>query len=466
MPLTDLRLVLFDFGGTLDGPGVPWVDRFAAAYREAGLDFPAEALRQAAAVGTRSAYQTPAVAGYDLRETVTFHVACQFAHLDIADAAAAERIVATFVRDATAALSASRSLLERLRHRFRLGVVSNFYGNLDRILSWAGISPLLSSVVDSSVAGVSKPDPRIFARATAQAGVGAAETLYVGDSLQQDIIPARAAGLRTAWLVGPHGDVMPEGPDDAADVRLRTLDDLERLLCMKAGIIAAGHGERLRAGGIREPKPLVRVAGTALIDHTLHAIRTAGLLQVACIVNEESAAVEAHCRETARGLSVTFLRRTTPSSMESLFALEPHLRDGRFLLLTVDGIVAPAAVRDFVTTAIRRHDADAVLAVNSFIDDEKPLHVACSADGRITSLGKAAAASPLVTAGFYVLRSTIFAEVDAARAAGLMALRDFFAHLLVRGYRMYAEHVPKCIDVDRPQDLSAAEAFVRSGYRA
>jgi len=464
--LTDLRLVLFDFGGTLDGPGSPWVDRFAAAYREAGLEVPADALRRAAAVATRSTYRTPAVAGYDLRETVAFQVACQFAHLGIVDSAAAETIVATFVRDATAALEASRCLLERLRRRFRLGVVSNFYGNLDRILSSAGISPLLSSLVDSTVAGMSKPDPRIFALATAQAGVAAAETLFVGDSLQQDIVPARAAGLHTAWLVGPHGDVAPHDPEDPADVRLGALDDVERLLCMKVGIIAAGHGERLRVGGIREPKPLVRVAGSALIDHTLHAIRTAGLRQVTCIVNEESAAVEAHCRAMATRAALTFVRRTTPSSMESLFALEPHLGDGRFLLLTVDAIIAPAAVRAFVMAAIQRDDADAVLAVNSFIDDEKPLHVGCSADGRITSLGESAAASPFVTAGFYLLHPRVFAEVEAARAARLMALRGFFAHLLKRGYRMYAEHVPKCIDVDRPGDLSTAEAFVSGGYRA
>jgi NDP-sugar pyrophosphorylase family protein len=115
--------------------------------------------------------------------------------------------------------------------------------------------------------------------------------------------------------------------------------------------------------------------------------------------------------------------------------------------------------------AIRRDDADAVLAVNSFIDDEKPLHVDCSADGRVRALGDAAAGSPLVTAGLYVLSPTIFAEVETARSAGFAALRYFLAHLLVRGYRMYAEHVPKCIDVDRPGDVATAEEFVRSGYR-
>jgi FMN phosphatase YigB (HAD superfamily)/dTDP-glucose pyrophosphorylase len=463
--VSDLRLILFDFGGTLDGPGVPWVDRFAVAYGRAGLEIPAERLRRAAAVGTRSAYDTPAVAGYDLRETVAFHVAAQFSWLGIVDAAAAERIVAIFVRDTTTALATSRSLLERLRRRFRLGVVSNFYGNLHRVLSSAGIAPLLSSIVDSTVAGIRKPDPRIFELAIAEAGVGASETLYVGDSLEQDIVPARAVGLRTVWLMPFLGETISREQRDRAELCVGALDDLERLVCMKAGIIAAGHGERLRTAGISEPKPLVRVAGTALIDHTLHAIRSAGLREVACIVNEESAAVETHCRESSTGLAITFVKRTTPSSMESLFALEPHLGDGTFLLLTVDAIIAPAAVRDFMMAAIRRDDADCVLAVSSFIDDEKPLHVGCLADGRVTALGDAAAGSPLITAGLYVFRPTIFAEVEKARSAGFTALRYFLAHLLAHGYRMYAEHVPKCVDVDRPDDLLSAEQFVRSGYQ-
>jgi NDP-sugar pyrophosphorylase family protein len=235
---------------------------------------------------------------------------------------------------------------------------------------------------------------------------------------------------------------------------------------MKAGIIAAGQGERLRQAGVPGPKPLVHVAGVPLIGHTLNAIRAAGLREVVCIINEESAAVETYCRGHAADLSLTFVHRTTPSSMESLFTLAPQLGDEPFLLLTVDAIVAPAALADFVLRARGRAEADGVLAVNSFVDDEKPLYVAGDAEGRITAIGAAAGASPLITAGFYVLRPTIFAEIAAARAARFTALRQFLAHLVARGYRLYAECVPKCVDVDRPEDIATAEAFIRSGYTA
>lgn len=234
---------------------------------------------------------------------------------------------------------------------------------------------------------------------------------------------------------------------------------------MKAAIIAAGQGERLQRAGVSGPKPLVRVAGAPLIDHTLNAIRAAGLREAVCIINEESEAVATYCAPID-DLALTFVRRTTPSSMESLFTLAPHLQDDAFLLLTVDAIVAPAAMREFVRTARNYDSADGVLAVTSFVDDEKPLRIACDAANRITAMGDAASQSPIVTAGFYVFRPSIFAEIPAARAARFGALRQFLGHLVTRGYQLFSATVPKSVDVDRPEDIATAEAFIRSGYAA
>ena len=117
-------------------------------------------------------------------------------------------------------------MLERLARRYALGVVSNYYGNAERILTDAGMGRLFGAVVDSSVCGLSKPDPAIFALAVARLGVPAERALFVGDSLAQDIIPARAAGLRTALVIGP-GTAPETSPADAC---VRNLADVERLL--------------------------------------------------------------------------------------------------------------------------------------------------------------------------------------------------------------------------------------------
>jgi NDP-sugar pyrophosphorylase family protein len=150
--------------------------------------------------------------------------------------------------------------------------------------------------------------------------------------------------------------------------------------------------------------------------------------------------------------------------MESLITQAPHLDHAPFLLLTVDAIFAPALLRDFLAGAARHRDADVVLAMTDFVDDEKPLRLAVGDEGRVTALGTAARSSPLITAGFYVFHPRVFAEIDAARAARLNALREYLGHLLQRGYRVYAVGVGKSVDVDRPEDVIAAEAFVRSGF--
>jgi NDP-sugar pyrophosphorylase family protein len=235
---------------------------------------------------------------------------------------------------------------------------------------------------------------------------------------------------------------------------------------MKAAIIAAGLGERLRTAGFAQPKPLVSIAGKPLIDYVLAAVAQAGVAQVACIVNQESRGIEEHCREAWPAVHFEFVRRTTPSSMESLFTLSSMLGDERFVLLTVDAVFAPAALRGFLAAADARSDAHGVLAVNGFVDDEKPLWVALDSGGTIRVMGPEAHDSGVVTAGFYVFDPVIFREVAVARARQFSALREFLGHLLASGYRMYGEVVPKTVDVDRPADIAVAEAFIRSGFAA
>ena len=223
-----LRAVLFDYGGTLDGAGRHWLPRFFDTYRAAGLALTFDRLRDAFDHATRCAYAEARLADMSLRETVAFHIARQMEHLDINDDVVAARVCAAFVRDSLAALEDSRAVLARLGGRVRLGVISNFYGNLERILEEAGVAALLATIVDSGRVGMHKPAPEIFALALRRIGCAPAEALYVGDSFEKDIVGAHAAGLRTAWLVGP--TERPCSNPEIVDLRLRALGDLETVI--------------------------------------------------------------------------------------------------------------------------------------------------------------------------------------------------------------------------------------------
>ncbi len=230
---------------------------------------------------------------------------------------------------------------------------------------------------------------------------------------------------------------------------------------MKMGIIAAGTGERLARGGIPTPKPLVPIGGRPLIARVIDAAARINVDSIAVIVNDVNPAVAGFLRSNRSPVPLKLVVKTTPSSMESLFCLAPLLSDEPFVLFTVDVVFGQQTLEDFVQSAKTLKDSKGVLALTRFIDDEKPLWVDIDGGNRITAMGDAAVGSQFVTAGFYYFSPDVFAEIDRARKKKLNALRQFLGHLIDNGYPIHGIPVSKTVDVDYPEDIQKAEAFLR-----
>lgn len=90
-------------------------------------------------------------------------------------------------------------------------------------------------VVTTDTFGVGKPDPRVYLRACKLAGATPASSMSVGDTLPTDVVGARRAGLRAAWLQRP-GVPPPRAagwgtPIDDPGVRIvSSLDEVAALL--------------------------------------------------------------------------------------------------------------------------------------------------------------------------------------------------------------------------------------------
>ncbi len=87
------------------------------------------------------------------------------------------------------------NVLEKLRPRFQLAVVSNFDGRLRFILEHLGISRYFAHVFVSSEIGADKPDPELFRRAVKFIDLKPNEVLHVGDDSERDWKAASEAGL-------------------------------------------------------------------------------------------------------------------------------------------------------------------------------------------------------------------------------------------------------------------------------
>jgi putative hydrolase of the HAD superfamily len=95
---------------------------------------------------------------------------------------------------------AAPALTELRASGARLVCVSNWDYALPDVLERVGLRPLLDGVVTSAAVGARKPDPRIFREALEVAGCDAGEALHVGDSSEEDVAGASAAGIRALLL--------------------------------------------------------------------------------------------------------------------------------------------------------------------------------------------------------------------------------------------------------------------------
>jgi FMN phosphatase YigB (HAD superfamily) len=222
-----ISALLFDFGGTLDSDGIAWRQRFFRLWREEVADVPPERF-DAAFYAADDALVGALPPSFTLPETAARLAAGIAGRLGSAPGASVDRVAARFAQDSFRGLAASAELLARWKDRYRLGVVSNFYGNLAAVCAESGLAEHLSVAIDSACLGCSKPDPRIFRAALEELSIPPERAIFVGDSPGRDMEGARALGMRHVRVSGGVSGVEPGAccPGDRAIARLADLEDL------------------------------------------------------------------------------------------------------------------------------------------------------------------------------------------------------------------------------------------------
>ncbi len=224
----ECRAILFDYGGTLDSDGEHWLDRFYQLYRDLGLDLAHSEIKRAFYHADGLCYSDPKVSQWGLRPLMEHHVRLQFETLSLSDDVREREMAERFCSHSEHGMRQSARILALLRGRYRLGLVSNFYGDLSVLCREAGFSDFLDVLLDSGQTGVSKPEPEIFQMALRELELHPGQVIFVGDSYERDMIPAGEAGMKTIWLKGPHPRIpLNAGPVDAT---ISTLSELRSLV--------------------------------------------------------------------------------------------------------------------------------------------------------------------------------------------------------------------------------------------
>lgn len=224
-------VALFDFGGTLEADGVHWAPRFYDAYRAAGGAVDRVRFEQVFKTSDHTLAGLPGVRAFGFRALIEAQARLLRDLLPPEERWDPARVAARFHAESVAVVDRNRPLLERLASRHRLGVVSNFTGNLEPCLVELGLRRYFTVVLDSALIGIAKPDTKIFAAALAQLDAPAERAWMIGDNFDVDIRPAAALGMRTCWIA-PADRRIPDsaGAGHQPTVRIARLTDVEAVL--------------------------------------------------------------------------------------------------------------------------------------------------------------------------------------------------------------------------------------------
>ncbi|NIJ53152.1 NTP transferase domain-containing protein [Dyadobacter arcticus] len=232
---------------------------------------------------------------------------------------------------------------------------------------------------------------------------------------------------------------------------------------MNYAIIAAGEGSRLAKGGFKLPKPMVSLNGEMLIDRLIGIFMRNNAEKIMIIIREESTSLEAHLSELSLTLPIEVVKKSTPSSLHSVYELlktDPNLDS--VCLTTTDTVFKEEEFKAFITEFENNPDREGQMAVTSFIDDESPLFVTVDEDQMITAFTDVNSTETLfVSGGIYCFREKAIRNVKQAMENGLSRMRNFQRQLLDNGVKLRAYPFSKIVDVDHVSDIRTAELFLR-----
>lgn len=234
--LNTVKGIIFDYGGTIDSNGKHWAEVLWEAYQDNKVPVTKEQFREAYVYTERFLAVNPVVKPNDnfynlLKTKIKIQIQYLVDKKILEDndktkgySLAISEQCYTFVKTI---ISKEISILQGLRERYPMVLVSNFYGNVQAVLEDFDLLKFFDKIIESAVVGVRKPDPAIFGLGVEELGLPASNIVVIGDSHAKDIVPASKNGCQTIWLQGPGwGD---EDENATADIVITDFMELKSI---------------------------------------------------------------------------------------------------------------------------------------------------------------------------------------------------------------------------------------------
>jgi HAD superfamily hydrolase (TIGR01662 family) len=240
----DLKVVLFDLGGTLMYEKEPWPPIFARAEQALQQALNSQGLRlDPETYGTAPSflnfYNDRREGRSDGAEEISADLMLELlgknGRRDVSEAAIQTALRAMYEVTQTNWIPEADALptLQKLKEdQYRIGLISNAADdeNTQRLIDKGGFRPYLDFIVSSAACGIRKPDPRIYQLALDHFKVPPAQAVMIGDSLEADVAGGRQAGLHTIWIARRAQSSRDASAGISPSLRVNSLSEIPEVL--------------------------------------------------------------------------------------------------------------------------------------------------------------------------------------------------------------------------------------------
>lgn len=234
-----------------------------------------------------------------------------------------------------------------------------------------------------------------------------------------------------------------------------------------AMMMAAGLGKRMRPLTATRPKPLVRVAGQALIDHTLDKVEAAGIRRTVVNVHYLADSIEAHLKARARRTGAEYVvsdeRDKLLETGGGLIRAKPLLGDKPFLYVNSDNIWVNGPV-DSIAALAERWDNETMDCLLLMIPQANaqchrgPGDFHMDQHGRL-SRRRSGRVAPFVWIGIQILSPRIIVDPP----SDAFSTNIFWDRAIAAGRAYGLVHSGLWFDVGTPQAIPVVEAEIAGG---
>jgi len=229
---------------------------------------------------------------------------------------------------------------------------------------------------------------------------------------------------------------------------------------MKAMILAAGEGTRLRPLTLTLPKPMIPLVGVPLLERTLTWLAGEGVSEAAINLYHRPQAIPNYFGASFAGMCLHyFFEDTLRGTAGGVKAAEAILRDEPFFVIYGDNLIQADLRR--LAEFHAAHNAVATLGLFHHPNPSAAGIVSADGEGRISRFVEKPPPgqifSDLANAGVYVLDPAVFGHIPAGRPSDFG--RDIFPKLMSLGQPLYGTLLGGYL-----QDTGTPEAYRRASF--